>query len=106
MPDDAILHDLSRVSDETLYHRLVLLRQRFPSDGTAEDYIYRCDTWEMANKAVRAEIRRRRAVPPQWCVTTRRPAFSFTSNRPATVSFIALIVATAVFAALAAGLAG
>ncbi len=65
MPD-SILGDLKCVSDEMLYRRLVALHQRFPAESPAEDYVYRCDLWEMANKAVRAEIKRRNAPPPPW----------------------------------------
>ncbi len=70
---DPILRDLRLVSDETLFARLVLLRQRFPADSGSEDWIYRCDTWELANKAVRAEIRRRKATPPTWWVQAQPP---------------------------------
>ena len=73
MPDP-ILSDLKQVSDETLYRRLVLLRQRFPEPLPEEDYVFRCDLWEMANKAVRAEIRRRAATPPPWWPRREEPA--------------------------------
>ncbi|MDI1461400.1 hypothetical protein QEZ54_10505 [Catellatospora sp. KI3] len=63
---DPMLRDLKEVSDETLYVRLIRIRQRFPTDYSAEDYEFRRDTWERANRAVREEITRRDAKPPPW----------------------------------------
>ena len=65
------LHDLRQVPDETLYLRLIVLRKHFPADFDAEDYDYRRNVWEAANRAVQAEIRRRRAAPPTWWVLER-----------------------------------
>lgn len=65
------LHDLRQVPDETLYLRLIVLRKHFPTDFDAEDYDYRRNVWEAANRAVQAEIRRRRAQPPKWWVLER-----------------------------------
>ncbi|GAA1421385.1 hypothetical protein ACFQZ4_08220 [Catellatospora coxensis] len=65
------LHDLRQVPDETLYLRLIVLRKHFPADFDAEDYDYRRNVWEAANRAVQAEIRRRRAEPPKWWVLER-----------------------------------
>lgn len=61
-----MLRDLKEVSDETLFVRLIRIRQRFPTDYSAEDYEFRRDTWERANRAVREEITRRDAKPPAW----------------------------------------
>lgn len=60
------LHDLRQVPDETLFLRLAALRQSFPADYAAEDYDYRRNVWEAANKAVYAEVHRRGAMPPAW----------------------------------------
>ncbi|MEU7826981.1 hypothetical protein [Catellatospora sp. NPDC049133] len=65
------LHDLRQVPDETLYLRLIVLRRHFPADFDAEDYDYRRNVWEAANRAVQSEIRRRRAAPPAWWVLER-----------------------------------
>ncbi|MEV0459443.1 hypothetical protein [Catellatospora methionotrophica] len=65
------LHDLRQVPDETLYLRLVVLRRHFPDDFAAEDYDYRRNVWEAANRAVQGEIRRRRAEPPRWWIAER-----------------------------------
>ncbi len=66
MSDDPLMQDLRTVSDETLYLRLTLLAHRFPTDYKELDYEYRRDLWETVNKAIRAEIRCRKAPPPAW----------------------------------------
>lgn len=65
MPDP-ILQDLHKVPDDALFTRLAMLRQRLPVDTSAEDYLYRYETWTMANQAVHAEIRRRKVAAPRW----------------------------------------
>ena len=56
---DPLLRDLKEVDDETLFVRLIRIRQRFPTDYAAEDYVLRRDTWEIVNRTVRDEIARR-----------------------------------------------
>ncbi|GIH10872.1 hypothetical protein Rhe02_89390 [Rhizocola hellebori] len=54
------------IPDEELYVQLANHQLNFPTPLPVEDYVYRCDVWEMVNKALHAEIARRRATPPPW----------------------------------------
>jgi hypothetical protein len=66
MNDEPVLTGLRQVSDETLYLRLLVHQRNAPTDGSAEDYYYRADLWEIVNKAIRKEVVRRKATPPRW----------------------------------------
>jgi hypothetical protein len=60
------LYELEAITNEALYRRLEEHILNFPNPLPIEDYVYRCDVWEMVNKALRAEIARRVAPPPPW----------------------------------------
>jgi hypothetical protein len=96
MRNEPIIHELGQVSDETLYARLAMLRQRLPQDYRALDYEYRRDAWETANKAVQAEIRRRKAAPPAWW--PQRPSVKVSQLRFEVIIVSLLVVFTVIFA--------
>lgn len=58
--------ELHALGDETLYVRLLKVRERFPRDFDAKDYDRRRDAWEAEVAAIDSEIDRRGAVPPVW----------------------------------------
>lgn len=101
-PDEhPMLGGLRTVSDDNLYQRLFVHRQRMPSKHPAIDYVYRLDLWEMVNKAIRAEIARRKAPPPPWWpVLSPKPAVP-QRNRKATIAVAAYLGLLALVAAFA-----
>ncbi|GIH06412.1 hypothetical protein Rhe02_44790 [Rhizocola hellebori] len=86
MRDEPVLTDLRSASDEELYRRLFIHGLNAPSGGSP-DYAYKSDIWEVVNKAIRSEIARRKAPPPDWWPDTR-PA-----PRPPRVSRRAMVIA-------------
>lgn len=95
------LHDLRRVTDETLFVRLTVLHRGFPTDFDAEDYDYRRAIWEAASKALQAEIRRRRAVPPAWWISAHGESVTVRQRR---FGAVAVYLAAGALAVVASGL--
>jgi hypothetical protein len=73
MGDTATLVGIKAITNDVLYIRLANHILCFPNPHPVEDYVYRCDVWEMVNKALQAEIGRRRATPPSWWPAREKP---------------------------------